>query len=86
MLERRRDIWPGPLGLEPRHSSVVLAKWTQRALLILYLAFHVMERSSWIPVQVMAVSLVLLSASAMLGDSLRKLEYQNFGFDPDAAT
>jgi putative ABC transport system permease protein len=30
-----------------------------------------------------AVSLVLLSAAAMLGDSLRNLEHQNFGFDPD---
>ena len=113
------------------------------ARLILYLAFHTMERSSWIPVQAApstsvllfalgvsvltgaifgmmpawmtsqaepvdalrgsnrevgagrhwaqkalviaqaAVSLVLLSAAAMLGDSLRNLEHQNFGFDPD---
>ncbi|MEA2264040.1 MAG: hypothetical protein QOJ51_6865, partial [Acidobacteriaceae bacterium] len=30
-----------------------------------------------------AVSLVLLSAAAMLGGSLRNLEHQNFGFDPD---
>jgi putative ABC transport system permease protein len=30
-----------------------------------------------------AVSLVLLSVAAMLGDSLRNLEHQNFGFDPD---
>ena len=30
-----------------------------------------------------AVSLVLLSAAAMLGGSLRNLERQNFGFDPD---
>jgi putative ABC transport system permease protein len=30
-----------------------------------------------------AVSLVLLSAAAMLGDSLRNLEHQNFGFNPD---
>ncbi len=30
-----------------------------------------------------AVSLVLLSAAAMLGDSLRNLEHQNFGFDPN---
>jgi predicted permease len=29
-----------------------------------------------------AVSLVLLSAAAMLGQSLRNLEHQNFGFDP----
>ncbi len=113
------------------------------ARLILYLAFHTMERSSWIPVQAApstpvllfalgvsvltgaifgmmpawmtsqaepvealrganrevaggghwaqkalviaqaAVSLVLLSAAAMLGGSLRNLEHQNFGFDPD---
>jgi putative ABC transport system permease protein len=30
-----------------------------------------------------AVSLVLLSAAAMLGGSLRNLEHQNFGFEPD---
>ena len=30
-----------------------------------------------------AVWLVLLSAAAMLGDSLRNLEHQNFGFDPN---
>jgi putative ABC transport system permease protein len=30
-----------------------------------------------------AVSLVLLSAAAMLGGSLHNLEHQNFGFDPD---
>jgi predicted permease len=30
-----------------------------------------------------AVSLVLLSAAAMLGGSLRNLEHQDFGFDPD---
>ena len=30
-----------------------------------------------------AVSLVLLSAAAMLGSSLRNLEHQNFGFNPD---
>src|SRR5262249_37923024 len=30
-----------------------------------------------------AVSLVLLRAAAMLGGSLRNLEHQNFGFDPD---
>jgi predicted permease len=30
-----------------------------------------------------AVSLVLLSTAAMLGGSLRNLEHQNFGFDPD---
>ena len=113
------------------------------ARLILYLAFHMMQRSNWIPVQATpstlvllfalgvsvltgavfgmmpawmtsqaepvealrganrevaggghgaqkalviaqaAVSLVLLSAAAMLGDSLRNLEHQNFGFDPD---
>jgi putative ABC transport system permease protein len=113
------------------------------ARLILYLAFHMMERTSWIPVQATpsplvllfalgvsvltgaifgmmpawmcsqaepvealrganrevaggshwaqkalviaqaAVSMVLLSAAAMLGDSLRNLEHQNFGFDPD---
>jgi putative ABC transport system permease protein len=113
------------------------------ARLILYLAFHMMERSSWIPVQATpstlvllfafgisvltgaifgvmpawmtsqaepvealrgcnrevagsghwaqkalviaqaAVSLVLLSAAAMLGDSLSNLEHQNFGFDQD---
>lgn len=113
------------------------------ARLILYLAFHMMERTSWIPVRATpstlvllfalgvsvltgaifgmmpawmtsqaepvealrganrevagdghwaqkalviaqaAVSLVLLSAAAMLGDSLRNLEHQNFGFDPD---
>ena len=113
------------------------------ARLILYLAFHMMERTSWIPVRATpstlvlllalgvsvltgvifgmmpawmtsqaeplealrganrevgggrhwaqkalviaqaAVSLVLLSVAAMLGDSLRNLEHQNFGFDPD---
>jgi predicted permease len=113
------------------------------ARLILYLAFHASERSTWIPVQATpsilvllfalgaslltgvifgiapawmtsnaepvealrganrevgggrhcaqkalviaqaAVSLVLLSAAAMLGGSLRNLEHQNFGFDPD---
>jgi putative ABC transport system permease protein len=113
------------------------------ARLILYLAFHMMERTSWIPVHATppapvllfglgvsvltgaifgmmpawmtsqaepvealrganrevaggshwaqkglviaqaAVSLVLLSAAAMLGNSLRNLEHQNFGFDPD---
>ena len=31
-----------------------------------------------------AVSLVLLSAAAMLGGSLRNLEHQNFGFTPDS--
>ena len=31
------------------------------------------------------VSLVLLSAAAMLGGSLRNLEHQNFGFDPGGA-
>jgi len=112
------------------------------ARLILYLAFHMMERTSWIPVQAApstlvllfvlgvsvltgatfgmmpawmtsqaepvealrganrevagggshwaqkalviaqaAASLVLLSVAAMLGDSLRNLEHQNFGFD-----
>ena len=113
------------------------------ARLILYLAFHTLEQSAWIPVQATpsapvllfalgvsvltgaifgivpawmtsqaepvealrganravggsrhwaqkalviaqaAVSLVLLSAAAMLGGSLRNLEHQNFGFDPD---
>ena len=113
------------------------------ARLILYLAFHTLERSTWIPVQASpsvlvllfalvvsvltgvlfgvapawmssraepsealrganrevggsrhwaqralviaqaAVSLVLLSAAAMLGGSLRNLENQNFGFDAD---
>jgi predicted permease len=113
------------------------------ARLILYLAFRVLERSTWIPVQATpstlvllfalgvsvltgvifgiapawmtshaepveamrganrevgggrhwaqkglviaqaAVSLVLLSAAAMLGGSLRNLEHQDFGFDPD---
>ena len=113
------------------------------ARLILYLAFHTMEQSTWIPVQASpstpvllfalgvsvltgaifgivpawmtshaepvealrganravggsrhwaqkalviaqaAVSLVLLSAAAMLGSSLRNLEHQNFGFNPD---
>ncbi|MFL6307620.1 MAG: ABC transporter permease, partial [Candidatus Sulfotelmatobacter sp.] len=112
------------------------------ARLILYLAFHTLERSTWIPVQASpsvlvvlfalgvsvltgvifgvapawmsshaepveamrganrevggsrpwaqkalviaqaAVSLVLLSAAAMLGGSLRNLEHQNFEFDP----
>lgn len=112
------------------------------ARLILYLAFHMQERSNWIPVQATpsisvllfalgvsvltgvifgvapawmtsnaepvealrganrevgggrhwaqkalvvvqaAVSLVLLSAAAMLGSSLRNLERQDFGFDP----
>ena len=40
--------------------------WAQKALVIAQVA----------------VSLVLLSASAMLGGSLRNLEHQNFGFDP----
>ena len=122
-------------------ASVAVA-W-MGARLILYLAFHMVERSSWIPVQATpstlvllfalgvslltasifgtvpawmtshadpvealgganrevkggrhwtqqaliiaqaAVSLVLLSAAAMLGGSLRNLERQNFGFDPD---
>jgi predicted permease len=113
------------------------------ARLILYLAFHTLERSTWIPVQASpsvlvvlfalgvsvltgvifgvapawmsshaepveamrganrevggsrpwaqkalvvaqaAVSLVLLSAAAMLGGSLRNLEHQDFGFDPE---
>jgi putative ABC transport system permease protein len=113
------------------------------ARLILYLAFRVLEQSTWIPVQATpstlvllfalgislltgaifgmapawmtshaepveamrgtnrevgggrhwaqkglviaqaAVSLVLLSAAAMLGGSLRNLEHENFGFDPD---
>ena len=113
------------------------------ARLILYLAFHTSEQSTWIPVQATpstlvllfalgvslltgvifgiapawmtshaepvealrganrevgggrhwaqkalviaqaAVSLVLLSVAAMLGGSLRNLEHQNFGFDPD---
>ena len=113
------------------------------ARLIIYLAFHSIEQSTWIPVQAStsvpvllfalgvsvltgaifgiapawmtsgadpaealrganravgggrhwaqkalviaqaAVSLVLLSAAAMLGGSLRNLEHQNFGFDPD---
>jgi len=113
------------------------------ARLILYLAFHMLEQSTWIPVHASpsvlvvlfalgvsvltgvlfgvapawvsshaapveamrganrevgggchwaqkalvitqaAVSLVLLSAAAMLGGSLRNLEHQNFGFDPD---
>ena len=113
------------------------------ARLILYLAFHMLENSFWIPVQASpsapvllfalgvsvltgvifgiapawmtshaepvealrganravgggrhwaqkalviaqaAVSLVLLSAAAMLGGSLRNLEHQDFGFDPD---
>jgi putative ABC transport system permease protein len=114
------------------------------ARLILYLAFHAAEQSSWIPVQASpsrpvllfalgvsvltgvvfgitpawmtshaepvealrganravgggrhwvqkalviaqaAVSLVLLSAAAMLGGSLRNLDHQNFGFNPDS--
>ena len=113
------------------------------ARLILFLAFHMVERSTWIPVQATpstlvllfalavslltgaifgmvpawmtshaeplqvmrganrevggdrhwtqkalvivqaALSLVLLSAAAMLGGSLGNLEHQNFGFDPD---
>ena len=113
------------------------------ARLILYLAFHMLERNTWIPVQASlstpvtlfalgvsvltgaifgivpawmtshaepvealrganravgggrhwaqkalviaqaAVSLVLLSAAAMLGGSLRNLEHQDFGFNPD---
>jgi len=31
-----------------------------------------------------AMSLVLLSAAALLGQSLRNLEHQNFGFETDA--
>jgi putative ABC transport system permease protein len=113
------------------------------ARLIVYLAFHMMQQSTWIPVQAspstpvllfalgvsvltgaifgiapawmtfhaepvealrganravgsgrhwaqkalvvaqVAVSLVLLSAAAMLGGSLRNLEHQNFGFNPE---
>jgi putative ABC transport system permease protein len=41
--------------------------WTQKALVVAQAA----------------VSLVLLSAAAMLGGSLRNLEHQNFGFVPD---
>jgi len=41
--------------------------WAQKALVIAQVA----------------VSLVLLSAAAMLGGSLRNLEHQNFGFDPE---
>ena len=41
--------------------------WAQKALVIVQTA----------------VSLVLLSAAAMLGGSLRNLEHQNFGFNPD---
>jgi len=41
--------------------------WAQRALVIAQAA----------------ISLVLLSAAGMLGSSLRNLEHQNFGFDPD---
>ncbi len=123
-------------------AAGVVVAWAV-ARLILYLAFHMMERSSWIPVQATpstlvllfalgvslltgaifgiapawmtsqaepvealrganrevaggshwaqkalviaqaAVSLVLLSVAAMLGGSLRNLEHQNFGFDPD---
>ena len=122
-------------------ASVAVA-WAG-ARLILYLAFHMMERTSWIPVHATpstlvllfalgvsvltgaifgmmpawmtsqaepvealrganrevaggghwaqkalviaqaAASLVLLSAAFMLGGSLRNLEHQNFGFEPD---
>ena len=48
-----------------RGSTGTKAKWPQRALVIAQAA----------------MSLVLLSAAAMLGQSLRNLEHQNFGFD-----
>jgi predicted permease len=123
-------------------AAGVAVAWTG-ARLILYLAFHKLERSTWIPVQAtpstsillftfgvavltgvifgvapawmtshaepvdalrganrevgggrhwaqkalviaqVAVSLVLLSAAAMLGASLRNLEHQDFGFDAE---
>ena len=140
-LVRNALIESVTLSLIGGAAGVVVA-WAG-ARLILYLAFHVMERTSWIPVQATAsapvllfalgvsvltgasfgimpawttsqaepvdalrganreiaggghwaqkalvigqaaVSLVLLSAAAMLGDSLRHLERQNFGFDPE---
>ena len=44
--------------------------------------------ASWAPKMLVivqaAVSVVLLSAAAMLGQSLRNLEHQDFGFDPGA--
>jgi predicted permease len=48
-----------------RGSTGTKAKWPQRALVIAQAA----------------MSLVLLSAAAMLGQSLRNLEHENFGFD-----
>ncbi len=123
-------------------AAGVVVAWAG-ARLILYLAFHMMARGTWIPVQAspstavllfalgvsvltgvlfgiapawmtsqaepvealrganrtvgsgghwaqkalvivqVPVSLVLLSAAAMLGGSLRNLEHQNFGFSPE---
>jgi predicted permease len=48
-----------------RGTTGTKARWPQRALVIAQAA----------------MSLVLLSAAAMLGQSLRNLEHQNFGFD-----
>ena len=48
-----------------RGSTGTKARWPQKALVIAQAA----------------VSLVLLSAAAMLGQSLRNLEHQNYGFD-----
>jgi predicted permease len=48
-----------------RGSTGTKARWPQRALVIAQAA----------------MSLVLLSAAAMLGQSLRNLEHENFGFD-----
>lgn len=50
-----------------RSSTGHSIRWPQKALVIVQAA----------------ISLVLLSAAAMLGKSLRNLEHQNFGFDTD---
>jgi len=52
-----------------RGSTGSKARWPQRALVIAQAA----------------MSLVLLSAAALLGQSLRNLEHQNFGFEPGGA-
>jgi putative ABC transport system permease protein len=51
-----------------RGTTGTKARWPQRALVVAQAA----------------MSLVLLSAAALLGDSLHNLEHQNFGFDMNA--
>jgi predicted permease len=57
----------GPSYTEGVNRSVLGSAWAQKMLVIVQAA----------------VSLVLLSAAAMLGQSLRNLEQRNFGFDSD---